>query len=163
MDMAFSERVRTPNRPSGQSGQPRRNPGGSGSYQPSAGSGRPGPNAGSPRHNLSREEADKHIRENRCFKCHQVGHRANDPKFHPRSNTPGAWAPNASTSNASPTTGNATYGSNGNVDDDQGSEGPPLRLDAASFRPSGARLPWREFEEVTLPSDQARSWRTKNE
>lgn len=158
LDMAFTERSRPSNGPG--RNRNRRLPGSS-SFSPGSG-GRPGPSANSARSGLSREDAERHMRENRCFKCHQVGHRANDPAFHPQPNASGRGAPSASTSGAPPKAGNATYSRDHQVDDDSRSEDQALELDAASFRPSGSRLPWREFEEVTLPSDRARSWRTKN-
>lgn len=33
---------------------------------------------------LTFQERKQHMQEGRCFKCHEIGHRANDPKFHPR-------------------------------------------------------------------------------
>lgn len=36
--------------------------------------------------NLSFQERKKYIEEGRCFRCDQVGHRAADPKFHPKNN-----------------------------------------------------------------------------
>lgn len=36
--------------------------------------------------NLSFQERQKYIKEGRCFRCDQIGHRAADPKFHPKNN-----------------------------------------------------------------------------
>ena len=32
------------------------------------------------------EDRQKHLTEGLCFKCHQQGHLANDPQFHPKNN-----------------------------------------------------------------------------
>lgn len=34
--------------------------------------------------NLTFAERQRYIKENRCFRCDKVGHRANNPQFHPR-------------------------------------------------------------------------------
>jgi hypothetical protein len=36
---------------------------------------------------MSNQEHAKHMKEGLCFKCHQAGHTARDPKFHPQQKT----------------------------------------------------------------------------
>lgn len=36
--------------------------------------------------NLSFQDRQRYIQEGRCFRCDQIGHRAADPKFHPKNN-----------------------------------------------------------------------------
>lgn len=127
---------------------------------------RPPASANRARSGLSREETERRIRENRCFTCNKVGHRSNDPAFHPKSNA-GSGGPSSGGPTGLPQkAGNATHGKGRRYieESDQGDESPDERitLDAASFRPSGSRYPWNEFEDVTLPSVQAKSWRAKN-
>lgn len=102
------------------------------------------------------------IRENRCFKCHQVGHRWNDPSFHPRTNTPQGGAGAGSTGGPSQKAGNATFeeGSEDRQMDD------PIRLNAAAYQPRASSLYYNEYVDApqrpaSVPPESL-SWRSKN-
>jgi hypothetical protein len=121
----------------------------------------------SPRSNLTSEQVKQYFEENRCFKCHKIGHRANDPQFHPESASRGRGAPTGGSSNLPSKAGNATFNSGGGTRAfgnggpiDNGPEEENMALDATSFIPSGSVLPWKEYEDVIGPS--SRTWRSKN-
>lgn len=106
LDMASAERARTLPPGSARPNRPRNNP-----SSTNRGFGqRPGPSSGNTRPGLSSEEVERHMRENRCFKCHKEGHRANDPRFHPESNASGRGASTSGSSSIPAKTGNATFG-----------------------------------------------------
>lgn len=72
---------------------------------------------------LSLEEIETYMEEKRCFKCHELGHRANDKNYHPKIKF--------------------------ETNDDQASD-EQLALEATRDQTRGLR--WSEYEDVILPS-----------
>lgn len=148
LDMASAERSRPPSSNLPRGNRPR------GNLPFNRNGRRQGIPTSNSRYGLSSEETQRYMQEKRCFKCHKEGHRANDPRFHPESDASGRGAPSGNTSGIPTKTGNATFGNGGPIEyeDSRNSFEEPLALEATSFRPSGSRLPWREYEDVTIPS-----------
>ena len=124
---------------------------------PTNGGGQSSASANSQRVNLSQEELEKYRKENRCFKCGQIGHRSNDPKFHPRSQGGNRASNPGGPAGLLPQTGNAAYRY-----DESEEQNDSLQLDAVHTRNTQGVFPWREFEDVVIPSYQKASSQAKN-
>lgn len=109
---------------------------------------------------LSQQDRDRYIEEKRCFVCGKVGHMASDPNFHPRgNNTTGGTRPGGSTG-APPRNASMAAPNYYNRLEDEGDDQP---LTGASTSRTPWSQPWKEFEDVDLPTRHtaAATWEGK--